>query len=59
MDKKFSQSAPGILILAGFVLLVVMGKLDLLVVLIPSAAVLAYGIRRLFQGDRQVTNSLK
>jgi hypothetical protein len=59
MDTKLSQSATWTLILGGFVLLVVVGKLDLLVVLIPTAAVLAYGISWILQGKRQVTNSLK
>jgi hypothetical protein len=59
MDTKLSRSAAWTLILGGFGLLVVMGKLDLLVVLIPSAAVLAYGISWIFQGKRQATNSLK
>jgi hypothetical protein len=59
MDQKLSQSATWTLILGGFALLVAMGKLDLLVVLIPTAAVLAYGISWIFQGKRPVTNSLK
>jgi hypothetical protein len=50
MDTKLSQSATWTLILGGFALLVAMGKLDLLVVLIPTAAVLAYGISWIFQG---------
>ena len=50
MDKKLSHSAAWTLILGGFVLLVVVGQLDLLVVLIPTAAVLAYGISWIFQG---------
>jgi hypothetical protein len=59
MDTKLSQSATWTPILGGLVLLVVVGKLDLLVVLIPTAAVLAYGISWVFQSKRQVTNSLK
>ena len=59
MDEKLSQSATWSLILAGLVLLAAMGKLDLLVVLIPTAAVLAYGISWIFQGKRPETNSLK
>ena len=59
MDTKLSQSAAWTLILGGLVLLVVIGQLDLLVVLIPTAAVLAYGISWIFQSKRQVTNSLK
>jgi hypothetical protein len=59
MDTKLSQSATWTLILGGLALLLVMGQLDWLVVLIPTAAVLAYGISCIFQGKRQVTNSLK
>jgi hypothetical protein len=59
MDQKLSQSATWTLILVGCALLVAMGKLDLLVVLIPTAAVLAYGISWIFQGKRPETNSLK
>jgi hypothetical protein len=59
MDKKLSQSAAWTLILGGLVLLVVIGQLDLLVVLIPTAAVIAYGISWIFQAKRPVTNGLK
>jgi hypothetical protein len=59
MDKKLSQSAAWTLILGGVVLLVVIGQLDLLVVLIPTAAVIAYGISWIFQGKRPVRNGLK
>jgi hypothetical protein len=59
MDTKASQSATWTLILGGFALLVAMGKLDLLVVLIPTAAVLAYGISWVFRGKRRATNSLE
>ena len=59
MDKKLSQSAAWTLILGGFVFLVVLGQLDLLVVLIPTAAVIAYGISWIFPGKRRVTNSLE
>jgi hypothetical protein len=59
MDTKLSQSAACTLILGGLVLLVVIGQLDLLVVLIPAAAVIAYGISWSFPGKRRVTNSLE
>jgi len=59
MDTKLSQSAALTLILGGLVLLVVIGQLDLLVVLIPTAAVIAYGISWIFPGKRRVTNSLE
>jgi hypothetical protein len=59
MDTKLSQSAAWTLILGGLALLLAMGQLDWLVVLIPTAAVLAYGISHIFQGKRKVTNSLK
>ena len=59
MDKKLSQSAAWTLILSGFVFLVVIGQLDLLVVLLPTAAVIAYGISWIFQGKRPVRNGLK
>ena len=59
MDKKLSQSAAWTLILGGFVLLVVVGQLDLLVVLIPTAGVIAYAISWIFQGKRPVTNGIK
>lgn len=59
MDKKLSQSAAWTLILGGFVFLVVIGQLDLLVVLLPTAAVIAYGISWIFQVKRPVRNGLK
>ena len=59
MDQKLSQSAAWTLVLGGFVFLVVIGQLDLLVVLIPTAAVIAYGISWIFQGKRPGTNGLK
>jgi hypothetical protein len=59
MDKKLSQSAAWTLILAGLVLLVVVGQLDWLVVLLPTAAVIAFGISWIFPGKSRVTNSLE
>jgi hypothetical protein len=56
---KINSKAGWTLILGAFLLLAVAGKLDLLVVLIPTAAVLAYGITRFPHDKISVTSSLK
>ena len=48
-----------ILTLAGILLLIVIGRLDLLVVLIPTAAVLAFGVLWFGHKHHGVTHGLK
>ena len=47
------------LILAGVLMLIATGRLDLLAVLVPTAALFAYGVRALFARENHVTPSLK
>ena len=56
---KLSLKAGWTLILGAVLLLVAVGKLDLLLVLIPTAAVLAYAITRFPHDKTGVTGGLK
>jgi hypothetical protein len=56
---KIKSKAGWTLVVGAFLLLVLAGKLDLLVVLIPSAAVVAYAITRLPDDKTNATGSLR
>jgi len=56
---RTKSKAGWIFVLGAFLPLVVTGKLDLLLVLIPAAAVLAYGITRLPHDRTSVTGGLE
>jgi hypothetical protein len=59
MDVHNSRVAGWILALGGFLLLAAMGKLDLVILLIPIAAAVGYGVARLLRGDAPVKHGLQ
>jgi hypothetical protein len=56
---NMNQIAGWILVLAAIVLLVTLGKLDLLVILLPLSLLLAYGIGRSGQDKTRLTSGIK
>jgi hypothetical protein len=59
MNANGSNSAVWMLLLAGFLLLLTTGRLDLLLLLIPSAVVAAYAIAWLLRDDTAVKHGLE
>jgi hypothetical protein len=59
MDWHNSKASGWTLVVGGFLLLAAMGKLDLVVLLLPIAAVVAYGITRLPAGNTALRRGLK